>query len=282
MRIVKSINSNVALAVDSTGGEAVVFGKGIGFHAVPYEIGDDDSRVQKRFYEVNTALLPMMETLSEDALFVSSEIVDLARESLGCVLNPNLPFTLADHIQFAISCAKDGVVIENPLAAEIGIVYPRETAIGMRGVEIARERCGIELPRTEGHAMALHIVNAEAPASEGSSTDLVMKSTPIIDEIISIAEKSLGTTIDREVYPYTRFVTHLRFLIGRLMNPGSAPQGETSATASVLPRMEKDFPRAARCAASICSHLCSAYGWSCSDEERLYLLLHTNQFITGQ
>ncbi len=122
MRIVRSINNNVALAVDSTGREAVVFGKGIGFHAVPYEIGDDDSRVQKRFYEVNTALLPMMETLSEDALFVSSGIVDLARESLGCVLNPNLPFTLADHIQFAISCAKDGVVIENPLSAEIGIV----------------------------------------------------------------------------------------------------------------------------------------------------------------
>ena len=38
MQICKKINNNVALARDAKGRELVVFGKGIGFPAMPYEL----------------------------------------------------------------------------------------------------------------------------------------------------------------------------------------------------------------------------------------------------
>ena len=52
MQIFKKINNNVALARDAKGRELVVFGKGIGFPAMPYEL-TDLSAVQRTFYDVN-------------------------------------------------------------------------------------------------------------------------------------------------------------------------------------------------------------------------------------
>lgn len=52
MQICKKINNNVALARDAKGRELVVFGKGIGFPAMPYEL-TDLSGVQRTFYDVN-------------------------------------------------------------------------------------------------------------------------------------------------------------------------------------------------------------------------------------
>ena len=40
MKVIKKINNNVALAQDAKGREMIVFGKGIGFPAMPYELTD--------------------------------------------------------------------------------------------------------------------------------------------------------------------------------------------------------------------------------------------------
>lgn len=40
MKITKKINNNVALAQDAKGRELIVFGKGVGFPATPYELTD--------------------------------------------------------------------------------------------------------------------------------------------------------------------------------------------------------------------------------------------------
>lgn len=52
MKITKKINNNVALAQDAKGRELIVFGKGGGFPATPYEL-TDLSRVQRTFYDVD-------------------------------------------------------------------------------------------------------------------------------------------------------------------------------------------------------------------------------------
>lgn len=281
MRIVKGINNNAALAVDDHGQELVVFGKGVGFPAGPHEL-QDSSVIVKRFYDVDASLLPMVETLPEDVLAVSADIVEAARTELSCKLNPNLTFTLADHLAFAIERARDGIELENPLAVQIGIVYPRETTIGRHAIELVHTRTGVELPVEEACAVALHLVNAEADASDGSNMDLVIKSTHIIDDIIRIVESCLDTTIDRKSYPYMRFTTHLRFLLGRLKDQ-KAPDAYTAESSSVLfARIAADFPKAAECARQINAYLIREFDWCCSDEELLYLVLHTNRFISGQ
>ena len=281
MRIVKGINNNAALAIDENGKELVVFGKGVGFPAGAHDLADE-SVIRKRFYEFDNSLLPMVESLPEDVLAAAAEIVDAAHEQLACKLSPSLTFTLADHLNFAISRAKDGIVLDNPIAAQVAVVYPRECALGRRGIEVVREHTGVTLPESEAHATALHIVNAEADAADGSNMDLVMKSTRIIERIIEIAEGCLETTIDRESYPYLRFTTHLRFLIGRLSGQHAPNMDDAENAGMLFGRISADFPKATECAKRINVYLIQEFDWSCSDEELLYLVLHTNRFITGQ
>lgn len=212
--IVRKLNNNVALAREDSGKELVVFGKGIGYPKTPYTLYDE-SRISKRFYGVSDKVLRIVASLSDDALLAATEIVELAHSELGCSLNPNLAFTLADHIQFAISRTTEGIPIENPLAAEIAAVYPRETAIGHRGVEIAHRYCRVQIPSTEAYAIAMHLVNGEMQ-NTGSMGDmsLVMESTELIEKLMVIVERVLDQRIDRFSYAYMCFATHLRYLIG--------------------------------------------------------------------
>ena len=61
MEVYKKINNNVALARDAKGRELVVFGKGIGFVSMPYEL-TDLSRIQRTFYDVNERYFDLLYT----------------------------------------------------------------------------------------------------------------------------------------------------------------------------------------------------------------------------
>lgn len=281
MRIVKKINNNVAYAQDDTGCDLIVFGRGIGFHEMPYEI-TDMTEIQKIFYHFDERLIPMLASISAEALSAASQIVDLARDDLNCVLNPNLAITLADHLQFALKRALDGTNFENPLMDNVEAVYPHEALIGQRALTIVKTCCGITLPASEACAIALHIINAESDANGTSTLNLVLKSTSIIEDIISLIEDTLHTVIDRNTYNYLRLTIHLRFLINRFLEQETATKSRPDSGKNyehIVATLAHEYPKAAECAQRISDFLKSRHGWTCTKEEELYLMLHTNQFI---
>ncbi len=280
MRILQTLNNNVAIGSDDRDRTCVVFGRGIGFPRAPYDLSDE-SVIVRRFYEFDESLVPMVANLSEDVLTAASEIVQEAHSQLNFTLNPNLAFTLSDHLSYALSRIRNGISLEIPLESEVNYVYPRELAVGRFGLQVVKRHCGVELPATEATAIALHLVNAEGSSGGSGNIDLVVKSTEIIDRIIAIVESCLEKTIDRDSYSYMRFVMHLRFLIARLMGEKSDPTAG-SRVSVLLPHVRAEFPQAVACAEYISKYLREAYGWNCSDDELLYLILHSNQFITGQ
>ncbi|MCH3968168.1 MAG: PRD domain-containing protein [Atopobiaceae bacterium] len=275
MRIVKKINNNVALAQDASGEDVIVFGKGIGFPAVPYDL-DDETRVERTFFDVDESVASAVQGVRDDVLLASSDIVDLARMELG-KLNGNIVFTLADHLQFATERTTQDIQIDNPLSCEVAYVYPRETELGTKALGIFKSRTGVELPKSEACSIALHIVNAEA--DEGSTGDmhLVMESARIIEKVTTILEHELGLELDRSSYAYVRFVAHLRYLLGRLMND----EPMQTKNRSLFTQAAKDFPVAYRCAYAIEKHLEAEHGWHCSDEELLYLMMHVNRLAAA-
>ncbi|MGN0974935.1 MAG: CAT RNA binding domain-containing protein [Gemmiger sp.] len=62
MKIVKKLNNNVALAQDRAGRELIVFGKGVGFPTMPYEL-EDLSRIQRTFYNVQPQYMALLNDL---------------------------------------------------------------------------------------------------------------------------------------------------------------------------------------------------------------------------
>lgn len=273
MLILKKINNNVALASSDAGEEIVVFGKGVGFHEMPYEL-EDESVIQRVFRDVDEKCIGGFVNIADDVLLVASDIVAMADKALDCALAGNLVVCLADHLQYALERTGDGIAIENPLSHEVAFVYPREVELGRRGIELVSERMGVNLPESEITSIALHLVNAEVDGMGSSQDmDLVMKSTVILERATQVIEGQLGQQLDRTSYAYVRFVAHLRFLIRRLMR-GGCKETENSG---LFRQAARDFPDAYRCAAGINEYLKRDYNWSCSDEEMLYLMMHVNR-----
>ena len=240
---------------------------------MPYEL-EDESVIQRVFRAVDEKSIDGFEGISDEVLLVASDIVTLADQALDCKLAGNLVISLADHLQYAVERAGDGVSIENPLSHEVAFVYPRETELGHRGVEIVLDRLGVKLPESEVTSIALHLVNAEVDGMGSvQDMDLVMKSTVILERATQVIEGQLGQQLDRTSYAYVRFVAHLRFLIRRLMR-GGCKETENSG---LFRQAARDFPDAYRCAAGINEYLKRDYNWSCSDEEMLYLMMHVNR-----
>lgn len=72
MKITKKINNNVALAQDAKGRELIVFGKGVGFPATPYEL-TDLSRVQRTFYDVDEKYFDLLRDVPQEVFLAADD-----------------------------------------------------------------------------------------------------------------------------------------------------------------------------------------------------------------
>lgn len=269
MRIIKKINTSAALALDSAGREVVVLGKGIGFPPVPYEL-EDISKVERTFYDVDPKYLGMIAELPQSIVLASADIADLAEIELNCRLNPNLPFTLADHLHFAGERLKNGINLTNPIAYDIRHLYPKEAALADQALQILQEQTGRALPQEEAVNVAMHLINAEAESGDLQSVLMTMK---ILSDVEAIVERCLQIKLDKNSYHYSRFVMHLRYLINRL---ASDTQTEERG-ADMLRTLAREYPSIYLCAREVADYFDKTWHWRCNDEEVLYLMLHINR-----
>lgn len=269
MKIIKKINNNVALALDGNGNEMVVFGKGVGFPEMPY-ILEDMSRIQRTFYGVNPKYQTLAMELPEEYLLVSGEIVEQAQMELDCQLNPNLPFTLADHLNFAAERLKQGLEIQTPLAYDVEHLYPKETRLGKMALDKMEKRMGVRLPDSEIISIAMHLINAETEVGDMHSTLLM---TQIVTDTIQIVQDEMGVELVKEGFNYFRFVSHIRYLAQRMMQNKQIDSENTEIYESA----RLNYPQSYRCAEHIRDYFKKKWNWKCSDEEMLYLMMHINR-----
>ena len=165
MRLIKHVNNNAAIARDSAGNELVVLGKGIGFPKMPYEL-EDLSKIERTFYDTDPRYLDMIAALPKEILLASSDIVEQAEINLDCELNTNLPFTLADHISFAIERMNKGIEIIAPIAYDVAHLYPLEFELGQLALDIVQDYTDRRLPNTEAVSIAMHLITAQMQSGD--------------------------------------------------------------------------------------------------------------------
>lgn len=268
MQIIRSINTSAAIGLDNAGHEVVLLGKGIGFPKMPYEL-TDLSIIDRSFYDVDPKYLDMLSCLQEKVLMASADLVEQAEINLNCSLNPNLSFTLADHLQFAMERISKGIDLTAPLAYDVQHLYPNEYELGELALDILQDYTGTRLPDSEAVTIALHLINAEAEQTSAQSAAVLL----VITEVDEIVEHKLGFKLDKSSYNYSRFTMHLRYLIQRL----SAGTPVEHMTGSMLKPLALEYPDIYLCARDITEHLKKWHGWHCNDEETLYLMLHINR-----
>lgn len=269
MKIIKKINNNVALGLDGSDVEIVVMGKGIGFPNMPYEL-NDLSKVDRTFYGIDQQYIGLLESIDENIFTVSSKIVQSGRSVLSVDLNPNIIFTLADHIAFAISRYKDNIDIRNPLSLEIKHLYTTETVLGEKALDLIEKELEIRLPESEVSSIALHFINAENGMNNMPET---MKTIGIINEIIKIIEEKFSFELDKNNMEYSRFTIHMRYLMMRRNCEIEA----ASDNRLLYDLMRAKYLDTYMCMLEIDKYLKRDMKWALNEEELLYLMLHINR-----
>lgn len=269
MKIIRKINNNAAIAQDKRGRELVVLGRGVGFHPVPYEL-TDLSVIYRTYYDVNPKYFGLAGELPPEIILAATEIFEQAEFQLDCELNPNLPFTLADHLNFAMERQRKGIQLAAPLGYDVRHLYPKESELGRQALDLVEQRVGVRLPEAESISIALHLVSAEL---ESSGLDNMMRTLDIIADIDKIVESRLRIQLDHTSYNYSRFAVHLQYLIQRL-ETGTQTEEKN---ADILRDMAKEYPDLYTCACEVGEYLYTSYGWKCNQEEILYLMLHINR-----
>lgn len=268
MRVIRNINNNVSICLDDNNHEVVAFGKGIGFQKPPYEI--ELSQIDRTYYNLDDHYLALLDELPEEVMDVTMEIVDKGSSYLGMHLNRVFLFSLCDHINFAIQNARKGLVVSNPMVNEIQHMYEREMLLGKWAIKQIERKLSVKLPPGEAGNIALHFINAELSAKKEQEKDDM---TRFIDDITEIIESEMNIIVDRNSFSYSRFVTHLKYLLKRFHKKDEFVTDNAKMYEQVL----EEFPELGKAIEKIKQYIMIQLNIDPSKEELLYLMIHMNR-----
>lgn len=270
MQISKVLNSSVVLVRDDAGEEFILLGKGIGYGRKTGQTIERQPSDRVFIPLSNPDAQPMMELFSSigpEYLEWTQDIVADAEQTLGVQLSPHIYLMLTDHLHFAVERQQKGIVVTNRVFWEIKHFYPKEYAVGQRGLARIREKLGIELPDEEAGNIAFHIVNARVDADAGYDA---MRAAQLIGEITNIVTYSMNCTVSGESIHYTRFISHLQYFAERFFS-GKLMESEDDF---LFQQMQQSYPEAMTCAEKIRTFIVRKYSVFLSNEETAYLALH--------
>ena len=272
MRISRIFNNNVALATSHTGVETVVIGRGLAFGK---RKGDliDPTRVEQTFVpEEGTSDERLRWSLAEippEVLALATELEQEVRADSNFSVSHSFIIPMADHLNFALTRAREGITVGYPLALEVSQLYPREVDFGRRAVALTAERTGVQLPEQEAIPLALHLVNSQFAAADMSQT---YRMTEIFSQIFDLFKTAYGRDIDQDSMSAARFVTHLRYLFVR--SSEGRKHSEDTASSVLLDAVRSSYPKAFACAQKVYLLLEMQFGLALSEDELTYLTIH--------
>ncbi|MGF1932660.1 PRD domain-containing protein [Enterococcus casseliflavus] len=274
MIVIKKINNNVAVCRDDNNNELIAFGKGIGFPKLPYKI-NDMNKITMTFYQLDGYYYKLLTEIPADIIQLSVEIVDNSKKIIRRNLNPNIVFSLADHINFAIIRKEQYKPIKLAFSYDIEQLYPIETNIGRLAITKVYEELGVKLPDAEVTAIAMHFVNGSADEifhNDMDPTDF------LIDQAVSLIERTFTLEIDRESFTYNRFVMHLRYYIRRLQD--NEPLVTDDVTL-LIQKFKELTPMVYYCANDIGFLINKQLGTSSSQSEIFYLMVYIKRIVSN-
>lgn len=274
MIVVKRINNNAVLCVDSADHQVVALGRGLAQATLGSEL--DLDLVDHTFYDVEPRYVELMRDLDLAYLEVSAQIIDMARGMLTYELSPNIEVALADHIQFAVQRMRDHIYLSTPLSYDLQQNYPLEYKIAQWALKLVNQNFGVALPRNEISGIAMCLINGAYSSAGAVSSDSAETQDRLLEDITRIVEETMGTAVDREGFGFARFATHVQYLIRRVAT-GDAIASENSGMYALA---AADNPQASTCVEAIAALLNSTYQQQLTDEEKLYLILHINRICS--
>lgn len=280
MEIKKVFNNNVVLTQNGEGQEMVVMGRGLAFQKKAGEMLDEE-QVEKTFVldnrGVSDKIGELLREVSEEYLTIADRIISLAKDRLGAGLDDYAYVALMDHISFAVTRHKQGMILRNALIWEIKKYYKEEFAIGLQALDIIEQETGIRMEEDEAASIALHLVNSRV---SGEGLDSAVQIVKVVNDTLNIVKYHYKMEIDETSINYERFLTHLRFFAIRLVR---------RERTEVLPgddfmftQVKSRYPEAFACSQKVASYVEKTFSWPVSNDEKVYLTIHIHRVTSRQ
>lgn len=262
------------MAKNETNQEVVVMGKGLAFHR---KAGDtiDPTKIEKTFilqkYGVSDKLAKLLKDTSELYLNISSNIIDYAKLHLTHKLDDYLYVALTDHISFAVSRYKQGILLKNPLLWEIKRYYKPEFQVALKALDMIEKETGFRFDDDEAASIALHLVNSQLSQANMSA---VFQMTEIVNDILKIVEDHFQMELDESSVNYERFLMHLRFVASEFVR-----KEKVTNTLDELfyEQIQQKFPEAFQCMQKVVSYLKEKADQEISIDDKVYLSVHIHR-----
>ena len=275
--IIKRILTNNAVVIDDENQqEKIVCGKGIAFKKRPgMEI--DEISINQTFILEGGGEYSRFEQLLKDVpleyLELSSEIINMAKLEFAKKFKDNVIITLSDHLYVAIKRCREGMTISNPLLWDIKNFYEIEYDIGLRALELIKNKFHIQLPNDEAGFIALHIVNVEL---DEDNMDHIFQATKVIQEIMTIVKYHFHAEFDTSNVYYYRFITHLKFFALRLLKDNQFNEDEENELLDVV---KDKYCTSYECVLKIKDFLEKKYNYTLQEDEIVYLTIHVHRVV---
>ena len=263
MRVIRNINNNVALCLDSEGREVVAFGRGIGFSKAPQDV--PLSQVERTFYIVDASELAALSGIGAEYLSCAAKVLDAANALTDGSYGTGITLTLADHIQFAVETIDQREALQLQILCEVRSAYPLETTIGDMALGIIERELGVRLPAEESASIALHFVDKRTATSGTADT----RAERAIDDVARLVEETFDVKVDRGSFAFSRFSTHMYYLMART----KALPKPSAESAAMFRALERESPLDYACALKAKSLIDDGL----TDDELLYLAMHINR-----
>lgn len=278
MRFLKSYNNSVALVENEQGKEEIVIGKGIGFGL---KKGDqiDQEKIERRFITAeDQESIMQLKDISAKTLELTTKVIKLAEPKLNVKFNDFQYLALADHIEFALTRSEDSIDMNATNTRwEVRNLFPEEYTVAKDAIAVIEKATTQKLPASESILMTYHFVNA---TSDDAKLQETIQITQLITEIIKIVSYEYQLELDQQSFNYSRFVSHLRTLLVRLLKD-KHQEGENLDPA-LLQLMQVKYTRAYETAERIAVLLNAKMGWQLEADELVYLTLHIFRVTSRQ
>lgn len=260
---------------EESGNEVILIGKGIGFQVKPGDSVDPDI-IEKRYYPERDLsaeqMLMVMTKATDKQITAVYKIIQIFREEVTPDFNPNVLFTLMDHILYAINRQQQDLILVNPIQWEIRKIYSKEYAVGLKAVEIVRDELYSEFAEEEAAFITFHFINAQL---QNNTDQSAYEQTELINNILRIVKYSMNIEFDKDSTYFQRFVTHIRYYLIRQ----SQQADEQVVNSSMIELAFNSYPKEKEAAERIKDYLYEQKKWIVNDMELMYLIMHIGNLV---
>lgn len=271
MLVIRNINNNVSVCLDSRGKEVVVFGKGVGFIKPPAEV--PLYKIERTFYEISERYISLLNEIPLEVIDFTARQMTAIQDRLPYETNSNLVMTLADHLAFAMERVRKGVYVSMPSIYEMEVNYPVEVEIGRFFVNQMQKEFKIHLPKGEVQGIAMHFLNARFGETGKEEVSIEERYEQILERMTQIVEHVMGLQVRRDTFSYARFASHVQYLLKRIFEHKSID----SENIRMYQELRSEYASVADCVDQIGAYLESNWDAKLTEEEKLYLIMHINR-----